>query len=358
MNYLEKFIFYILFLCYRWTPFLFLKQLLNSFENKMIIKYLPRSYIKPTKIPTISAYSLTEKSFSRISNNYNNPVLIKGFMSDAPAIQCWSLDYLNRKIDKDFKINCISNKVQIIPLTFNEFIERKEENIYINNNHTILSHFISLFNDIKQRFLLLKAILYKIPNHIHIANLFIGYGKNKGSHLHCGGSGNFFTQIKGKKHWTFIDPKYSCLLKGRLSLSGIHAQTLFDMPDRSIKIPPEIFNHLPRYEVLLEPGDIIWNPPWWWHRVHNVSDKLNIGMAIRLNKVTKLNLQNNLLYTLSGYTYLFYNSLLIGLYERIFLTNGEHFHNSKEERKKSNVLYQIKQLTQKYPKSLTLKDIK
>ena len=327
----------------------------------MILKYLPRSYIKPTKIPTIKCGNLTEKSFARISNNYKCPVLIKGFMIDAPALKKWTLDYLNTCIDKDFKINCVSNdnkEVQIISLTFSEFINRKEDNIYINSNHTILSHFTQLFNDIKQRFLLLRCILYRIPKHIHIANLFIGYGKNKGSHLHCGGSGNFFTQIKGKKQWTFIDPKYSGLLKGRLSPSGIYGQTLFDMPDQSITTSPEILQHIHRYEVVLEPGDVLWNPPWWWHRIHNVSDELNIGMAIRLNKVTKLNIQNNLLYTLSSYTYLFYNSLFIGLYERLYLKNGEHFHTSKEEKKKSNVLYQIKQLTQQYPKSLTLKDIK
>ena len=278
-------------------------------------------------------------------------------MRDAPAVHKWTLEYLNTQIDDDFKINCVDNgeKMKIVPLTFKEFMERKEEKIYINNNHTIMGHCRSLFNDIKERFLLLKAILRKIPDHIHIINLFIGYGKNKGSHLHSGGSGNFFTQITGKKHWTFIHPQYSLFLKGRLSQSGIHAQTLFDMSDRNIELPPTIFDHLPRYEVVLEPGDIIWNPPWWWHRIHNVSDDLNIGMAIRLNKVTKLNIQNNFLYTFSGFTYLFYNSLLISLYE-FFLKKGEHL--SKKEEKKSNVLYQIEKLKEKYPHSITLKDIK
>ena len=361
MNFFERAFFCYLFLCYRWLPFYFFKSWLNSFENKMILKYLSRMCIEPTKIPTIDAGLLTEREFAKVSNNYKNPVLIKGFMIDAPALHNWTPEYLNKQIDKNFKINCVSNsnnKVEIIPLTFSEFMKKKEDNIYINNNHTLLSHFTVLFNDIKERFLLLKTILYKIPDHIHIANLFIGYGKNKGSYLHCGGSGNFFTQIVGKKKWIFIDPKYSCLLKGRLSASGIHGQSRFDMLDQKIMIPPEIVYYLPRYEVILEPGDIVWNAPWWWHRVHNVSDNFNVGMAIRLNKVTKLNFKNNLLYTLSSSTYLFYNSFLIGLYERLFLKKGEHFRSSKEENKKSDVLYQIKQLSEKYPKSLTLKDIK
>ena len=43
--------------------------------------------------------------------------------------------------------------------------------------------------------------------------------------------------------------------------------------------------------------------------------KINLAVDQRYfplsqNKVTKLNIQNNLTYTLSGYTYLFYNSIL------------------------------------------------
>ena len=360
MHFLERLLYNIFFMCYRWLPFSCFENILNKYENRLIYKYLLKGKtVKSTPIPTINAYDLTEKNFKKISENYSKPVLIKGFMKDAPAVSKWSLEYLRDIIDDDFEVNCVSyeKELKIIPLTFNEFIERKDENIYINNNHTLTSHFSRLFNDIKERFLLLKSILHRIPQYIHIANLFIGYGKNKGSHLHCGGSGNFFVQIVGRKHWTFIDPQHSAFLKGRLSESGIHAQTLFDMPDASICLPPRIFSYIPRYEVELEPGDIIWNAPWWWHRIRNTNDELNIGMAIRLNKVTKLNLQNNWLYTLSSYTYLCYNSLLIGLYERWFLKKGEHFSGSKSEKDKSNVLYQIDQLTKKYPRTLKIQNI-
>ena len=360
MNFLERTLYNIFFLCYRWFPFSWFEILLNKYENRLIHKYLLKGKtVKPTAIPTINAYDLTEKNFKKLSNNYRKPVLIKGFMKGAPAVKKWSLEYLSDIIEGDFKLNCVSydQGLQVVPLTFRQYMERKEENIYINNNHTLISHFSQLFNDIKERFLLLKAILHRIPKHIHIANLFIGYGKKKGSHLHCGGSGNFFVQIAGRKHWTFIDPKYSSSLKGRLSESGIHAQTLFDMPDSCISTTPEIFHYMPRYEVELEPGDIVWNAPWWWHRIHNTNDGLNIGMAIRLNKVTKLNLQNNWLYTLSGYTYVLYNSFLISLYEKLCLNEDEYFSSSKDEAEKSNVLYQIEQLTKKYPTTLTLKNI-
>mgnify|MGYP001372745346 CR=1 FL=1 len=113
--------------------------------------------------------------------------------------------------------------------------------------------------------------------------------------------------------------------------------------------------YLPRYDIVLEPGDILWNAPWWWHRIEN-GNGFNVGLAIRNNKVTKLNLQNNLTYTLSGYTYLFYNSIVIGLYEKFMLRKDKHF-TVKDDKEKSNILYQIEKLIQKYPKSVQLNDI-
>ena len=83
---------------------------------------------------------------------------------------------------------------------------------------------------------------------------------------------------------------------------------------------------------------------------------INIGLAIRNNKVTKLNLQNNFTYTFSGYTYLLYNTLVIGLYERFMLQKDKHF-NTNDEKEKTNVLYQIKQLIKKYPKTTTYDEV-
>ena len=334
------------------------EKLLHRYENYQISQNI-RHKIGPLKIPTITNNELSNELFVKLSNNFRNPVLIKGFLKDTKAVKKWDEDYL-KNIIQDFEINILNNdKLTIDNYKFNQFIDNmKNNNIYINNNHAILSNFPVLFNDIKTKFNLLIDTLDTNLRNIHIANLFIGYNKKDnltGSNMHCGGSGNFFCMIKGTKRWTLIDPKYSCILKGRVANSGIHAQTLFDMPDTKLSTYPEILEYLPRYDIVLEPGDILWNAPWWWHRIEN-GDGFNVGLAIRNNKVTKLNLQNNLTYTLSGYTYLFYNSLLIGLYEKIMLKKDKHFTRT-DENNKSNVLYQIAQLIKKYPKSIQLNDI-
>ena len=351
--------YFFLFLLNKFIDNRFTDKILNKYENHLIIKNI-KTKIKSNKIPTINNNELTNELFLKLSDNFRRPVLIKGFLKDTEAVRKWNENYL-KNIINDFKINILdrNDTLKIKNCTFNEFIKNmKNKNIYINNNHTILSNFPLLFNDIKTKFNLLINTLDTNLRNIHIANLFIGYNNitdKTGSNMHCGGSGNFFCMIQGTKRWTLIDPKYSSILKGRVAKSGIHAQTLFDMPDTPLSEYPEILEYIPRYDVVLEPGDILWNAPWWWHRIEN-GDGFNVGLAIRNNKVTKLNLQNNLTYTLSGYTYLFYNTLLIGLYEKLMLNRNKHF-TSTDENDKSNVLYQIEQLIKKYPNTVKLNDI-
>ena len=363
MNYFEYFLYSLLFLFHKYFDWNITDYFLNKYENKMIQKYVSKKEIESIHIPTIDAEELTDLKFKKISNNYRNPVLIKGYLKNSYAIQKWTPEYL-REIIGDFNINVLDKdkKVMVQRCAFHDFIETmKSKNIYINNNHTILTNFPQLFNDIKIQFNnFLNTLTSTNLRNIHIANLFIGYNKKNtvsGSNMHCGGSGNFFCMIKGKKHWTLMDPKYSCFLKGRVAESGIHAQTLFDMPDTDLSSYPKMFKHLPRYDVTLEPGDILWNAPWWWHRIENTNQEgINIGMAIRNNKVTKLNFQNNFTYTMSGYTYLLYNTIFISIYEKLLLRKDKHF-NIGDEQNKSNVLYQIEKLIKKYPKTILYSEI-
>lgn len=347
-----------LFLINKYLGFNLFERLLNLYEDRYILKYISKKEVRAQEIPTINAPELTQEIFEQLSDNYRRPVLIKGYLKDTNSVKSWTENYLKEIIDDNFELTLLEKKDELLlnNYTFKDFFENmNSSNIYINNDNTIFSNYPQLFNDIKEKFYeLINTLKNSGLRNIHIANLFIGYNtsdKVKGSNTHCGGSGNFFCMIKGCKKWTLIDPKYSIFLKGRTSQSGIHAQTLLDMPDTDISTEPKILHHLPRYEIVLEPGDILWNAPWWWHRIKNMNDGINIGIAIRNNKVTKLNLLNNFTYTISGYTYLFYNTYLIGLYERIMMNKDEHFGKSDN---KNNVLEQINKLNQRYPKTYEL----
>jgi len=357
----ERVVYYFLFLFNKYCGFAWTEDALANCERRLISKYVNTDLVEPTPIPTIDAEEVfTREKFLDLSKGGQSPVLIKGLFSDTKAVREWDLSYLSEAIG-DFEVNIVEKSddepLTIRPRKFSAFAEHPG-NSYLNNNHTILAEFPELFHDLNPQFDQLNQALDNVLDHVHIANLFIGGAKlsnrTTGSHMHAGGSGNFFCMIQGKKHWMLIDPKYSPLLKGRVSASGIHAQTLFDMPDLDLAETPQMLKCLPRYEVTLEPGDVLWNAPWWWHRIQNEKEA-SIGLAIRRNKVTRLNMLNNPLYTLSGRQYLLYNSWVIGAYERLS-GRGKKFEASHEEKRRDNVLYQIEALCKKYPKSVSMDD--
>ena len=38
-----------------------------------------------------------------------------------------------------------------------------------------------------------------------------------------------------------------------------------------------VAQHLPVYDSVLEPGDVLFNPAFFWHQVHNLSDSIGVG---------------------------------------------------------------------------------
>ena len=41
-----------------------------------------------------------------------------------------------------------------------------------------------------------------------------------------------------------------------------------------------LYQYCPKYEFILEPGDILFNPTWFWHEVDNLKNE-TIAVAIR-----------------------------------------------------------------------------
>ena len=79
----------------------------------------------------------------------------------------------------------------------------------------------------------------------------------------------------------------SLLPPQKLNADGVHAMNLTSLftrsPSREMALTKQLYKQLlspPRHEVLLEPGDLIYNAPWWWHEVEN-EDKFTVGVAVR-----------------------------------------------------------------------------
>jgi len=257
--------------------------------------------------PTISVDELTKEKFYKLTNNLTTPVIVKGFVRNSNAVQKWNLEYFsnkygdlelpliekadindvkdNSKYIKDYKYTKLSEIIKDIKL---------EKPVYVNNVSRIFGFYPELIDDME-----LDNIKDKIgidlKNSNEVNHMFLG-GKSTGTTLHASYIGNFFFNIKGIKKWYLIHPKYSNILLPTLSRTGLFAVSKVDIFHKN-----DLTNRIPRYEFELNEGDLLFNPPWWWHAVKNQTD-YTIGCANRYANF-KSAMQNNPLYTTIFYSH-------------------------------------------------------
>lgn len=111
----------------------------------------------------------------------------------------------------------------------------------------------------------------KIKKH-HV--LFIG---NKGTktNIHNAGNENIFVQIRGRKRWLLWDQMAHYIINPEVNRGPAKASPI--NPNQQYVAENPAYNHLPYYELILEPGDIILIPAYLWHYVENLTPTIGIG---------------------------------------------------------------------------------
>ncbi|TAN49018.1 MAG: hypothetical protein EPN21_13375 [Methylococcaceae bacterium] len=100
---------------------------------------------------------------------------------------------------------------------------------------------------------------------------------------------NFFVEIAGRKEWVLVDPKYGMGIDQKPSAAYYFISPKpVDAPDS----PDDLYSYLPKMHTIVEPGDILFVPSYWWHDVQTYASDHVIGMATRASGWT---LENPLL---------------------------------------------------------------
>lgn len=251
---------------------------INNFYNDSPYK----TNVEPDKIPSIDLKDLTQDKFIQLTNNFTTPLVVKRFCKDTPAVQKWNLDYFINNYGKtqipvikkgsiDNHKNYIKNKQaeEYENISVADFCKSVKNGgqMYANNISKIFAIHPELLDNMNLNEIE-KYTGVDMTGEIHITNLFIG-GKGTGTSLHCSITGNFFYNVKGNKKWYLIHPKYSKYMKPMLSRTGLFAVSYLDIC--KAKQGDYVLN-LPRYEIVLDEGDLLFNPPWWWHAITNQSE--------------------------------------------------------------------------------------
>jgi hypothetical protein len=87
-----------------------------------------------------------------------------------------------------------------------------------------------------------------------------------------------------------------------INVNGFSAHTLTKIGKNGP--PSPWWGKLTRYTTVLNPGDVLINPPWFWHGIKNLGepDKLVIGSPVRFGgEVRKPSYKTNLALTLNAF---------------------------------------------------------
>ena len=256
-------------------------------------------------VPRIKKDDIDKKSLKQIIS-CNFPVIIEGFLNHSRAVNEWSLDFLKARCGES-KIHVVHENIKgddldtkhyhvhsVSVTSVSQLVDsvRMGGNKYGAASASIFGEHKALLDEIN-----LPGIQSSFGRNVVRPEIFIGGPKNH-SYYHCAVGGNIFCQIHGEKKWVLVSPSHSKWLYPNIGHSG--TGLYFGSPiitTNHEKDPSRypLYTYIPKYAAHLRSGDVLYNPPWWWHEVSNVTE--SIGVALRVLSLRGLG-STNLLFSL------------------------------------------------------------
>lgn len=306
----------------RWDPCFFRNTYIASLFMEVHLKRLgpnPKP-VQPTPVRELALADYSWEALRAASDNFREPVVVRGLFADSAAVKTWGESGLavldsfnvtvvpNSTIGKDHFINCGEHKAaHSIDQLFSEAMHEIKQ--YDPNGANVSKTMIlppasrsvrtrnPAFDSAMTRLVdddldltRIGGPWYKGQKNAALTQFFIGAGDvegTQGTGWHGDICNNQIVQVFGSKQWLWIHPRHSPLLRPTM----MPGKSAISFPDFSIRT--EVVPFLPRMEAKLNPGDFLYNPDWYWHRVVNdpgismavVSRECNVTNLIRGNPI-------------------------------------------------------------------------
>ena len=282
------------------------------FQNPLLFEGLNRRLIQPwlwrigewqkvknppQQLPRIRPEDISPTAIEQMFKNGPIPIVFEGLAAQSEAVERWSAAYFKEHYG-DFQV-CVDT-----PENPGEMASIAE---IVDEIHSGLdgTRYVSNVSDI---FIEHPELEAQLPLHLFKERLgsmgklggiqlFLG-GRATYTIYHCAHAVNLFFNIAGEKEWFFVHPQCSPWMYGEMHYNGIYARSPVDhrkTPEEQSQTYP-LYSQVPVYKAHLRPGDVLINPPWWWHAVHNLTPE-TIGCATRWIGIPELRAPNPL-YTL------------------------------------------------------------
>ncbi len=304
-------------------------RLRSRAERRILARGLPEAGILP--VPKIDPRSIDPLVFRKQYVQGYTPVVLKGVGAAWPAIQKWTPEFF--KTNYGNETVCVRVKaagvgpesVYTRDIRMADFIDNilSGGEYYASNVEDLFNTNPELRNDLplraleayscaeRQRSAPARKRRWRIPNWGEILSTQIFISNSKGrTGYHCASGGNFFLQVYGRKRWLFVNPRHTAFMYPVIRKDLFYSASALDARLSSQDLARQgypLYNLIPKYEAVLEAGDVLYSPQWWWHTVDNLSDSIGVALRFRTDVFA-----NNPLYSIMA---MFSPDLLRALYE-------------------------------------------
>lgn len=233
-------------------------------------------------IPVDRRTNLSLEEFQREYVDGMKPVILEGAAKEWNCVKEWSLDYFKKLHGEDVIVMAdqlkMENPYEVMTLAdLIDGIHKGTGKYYrfypLLDKHPehILDFDYKWLRERRNRGTLFEAF-----------QVFMG-GDNTITPIHNANQCNLFTQVYGEKKWMLYHPKHTPIVDPN-PVRNVYrdgpAKTEsgpFDPFNPDFSGPYKLFQYIDGYSVHLKPGDVLWNPPFYWHSVKNVGNSIGVG---------------------------------------------------------------------------------
>jgi len=226
--------------------------------------------------------NLSHAEFKREYLDKNKPVVLENAASSWDCVKNWSFEYFNQIHGQD-KIVVVDQAQEDNPyevLTLGQLLMGLQEG---------LSRYYRFYPLIKRHPEHLLDFDYKWlqerrHQNIVLENFQVFFGPaDSYTPLHNASAGNLFTQVHGQKEWVIYSNEYLPVIdpspiKSNYRSAPYRMETgPFNPFEPDYSPPYHLYKYINGYRTVLNPGDVLFNPPYYWHAVRNIGRTIGVG---------------------------------------------------------------------------------
>lgn len=222
------------------------------------------------------------QDFKKKYLNKGIPVIIEGLALDWNCVKNWSIDYFKELHGND-NVTIVANDASEAPF---EILKLSEVLDNIQSGGSKYYRFYPLLKEHPEH---IKDFNYtwlrKAKNRFGFweqFQVFIG-GKGTSTPVHNAMASNLFVQANGVKEWFLYPPWASIIIDPEPGINFHRGapfktpQGPFDPFNPNYAPPYTLYKYIDKIKATLKPGDVLYNPPHWWHCVQNPTNSIGIG---------------------------------------------------------------------------------